>query len=86
MILMKMVGTRTKSGWSIRVMNLTRIAVHTLIKKIKETGRQSDVKEAADPLPQQQKKTRRFLSLQEDQPDTHHSKRQISPRTSINKS
>ena len=31
----------------------SRIAVHTLIKKIKETGRQSNVKETADPLPQQ---------------------------------
>ena len=36
--------------------------VHNLIKKIKEIERrQSVVKEAADPLPQQQKKTRRFL-------------------------
>ena len=35
----------------------SRMAVHNLIKKSRRLGRQSVVKEAADTLPQQQKKT-----------------------------
>ena len=51
---MKKVGTHTKSGMSFEC---SRIAVHRLIKKSRRLVRENVVKEVADRLPQQQKKT-----------------------------
>ena len=62
------------------------VAFHNLIKKSKRLGRQSVVKEAADPLPQQQKKTSQFLRSLFARNSTHNSIRQIVPPISISKS
>ena len=61
MILMKNVAVHTKSGRSIGVFNVPAWQFITYSKKSKRLGRQSIVKEAADPLPQQQKKMRQSL-------------------------
>ena len=62
------------------------MAFHNLIKKSKRLGRQSVVKEAADPLPQQQKKAGQFLRSLFVRNSTHNSIRQIVPPISISKS
>ena len=67
-----------------------RIAVHKLIKKIKETGSADRRKGSKLPVTATTKENESIVEelvcSQEDEPDTHNSIRQIAPRTSISKS
>ena len=67
-----------------------RIAIHNLIKKIKETGSTDRRKGSKLPVTATKKESasifEEFVCSQEDEPGTHNSIRQIAPRISISKS
>ena len=68
----------------------SRIAFHNLIKKIKETGLTERRKGSGRPVTATTEENapifQELICLQEDEPGTHNSIKQIAPRISISKS